>query len=136
MRLVAELEAGRVPAEKRPEVARTALAAEAFGDHFLEDSFAAGHVTGTWGDVATRHGTHDYYNQTGFDAMTWSGKPILMFGDANMKPADLERAAAAVRESFEQVLDAASPGWARAAEADAIPLDWAKTVPAFDTCKS
>ena len=135
MRLVDELEAGRVPAEKRPEVARTALAAEAFGDHFLEDSFAAGHVTGTWGDVATRLGTHDYYNQTGFDAVTWSGRPILMFGDANMKPADLERAAAAVRESFEQVLDAASPGWDRAAEADAISFDWAKSVPAFDVCK-
>ena len=106
MRLAAELEAGRVPEDKRAEVARTALAAEAFGDHFLEDAFASGHVTGTWGDVATRKGTHDYYNQTGFDAVTWSGKPILMFGDANMKPADLARAAAAVRASFEQVLDA------------------------------
>ena len=136
IRLAAELQAGRVPEEKRPDVARTALAAEAFGDHFLEDAFAAGHVTGTWGDVATRKGTHDYYNQSGFDAITWSGKPMLLFGDANMKPADLARTAAAVRASFDQLLDAASPGWALAAEADAIPLDWAKAVPAFDTCKS
>ena len=136
MRLAAELAAGRVPEEKRPEVARTALAAEAFGDHFLEDAFASGHVAGTWGDVATRKGTHDYYNQNGFDAITWSGKPILMFGDANMKPADLARAAASVRASFEEVLDAGAPGWALAAEAEAVPLDWAKAVPAFDTCKS
>jgi hypothetical protein len=136
IRLAAELQAGRVPEEKRSEVARTALAAEAFGDHFLEDAFASGHVTGTWGDVATRKGTHDYYNQSGFDAVTWSGKAILLFGDANMKPADLARSAAAVRASFEQVLDAGSPGWNLAVEAEAVPLDWAKAVPAFDTCKS
>ena len=135
MRLLHELEAGRVPEPNRPDVARTALAAEAYGDHFLEDAFAAGHVTGTWGDVATRLGTHDYYNEHGFDAVTWSGKPILMFGDANMKPVDLARAAATVRESFAQVLDAASSGWPDAAEADAIPLDWARNVPAYDTCK-
>jgi hypothetical protein len=135
MRLVHELEAGRVPEEKRPEVARSALAAEAFGDHFLEDAFAAGHVTGTWGDVATRLGTHDYYNEHGFDAVTWSGRPILMFGDANMKPVDLMRAATTIRASFVQVLDAASHGWAEAAEADTIPLDWSKTVPAYDVCK-
>jgi hypothetical protein len=136
IRLAHELEAGRVPEDKRSAVALTALAAEAFGDHFLEDAFASGHVTGTWGDVATRKGTHDYYNQTGFDAITWSGKPMLLFGDANMKPADLARAAAAIRASFEQVVDAGSPGWALAAEAEAVPLDWAKTAPAFDTCKS
>ena len=136
IRLAHELEAGRVPEDKRSTVALTALAAEAFGDHFLEDAFASGHVAGTWGDVATRKGTHDYYNQSGFDAITWSGKPMLLFGDANMKAADLARTAAAVRESFDQLLDAASPGWALAAEADEVPLDWAKAVPAFDTCKS
>jgi hypothetical protein len=53
-----------------------------------------------------------------------------------MKPADLARAAAAIRASFDQVLDAGAPGWAHAAAADSIPLDWAKAVPAFDTCKS
>ena len=136
IRLVAELEAGRVPAEKRSEVARTALGAETFGDHFLEDAFAAGHVAGTWGDLATRKGTHDYYNRNGFDATTWSGKPILMFGDANMKPADLERAAASVRQSFDQMLDGASPGGALAADVNAIPLDWANSVPGFDTCNT
>jgi hypothetical protein len=136
LRLAAELAAGRVPEDRRPEVALLALGAEAFGDHFLEDAFASGHVAGTWGDVATRKGTHDYYNQNGLDGVTWSGKPILMFGDANMKPADLARAAASVRTSFEEVLDAGAPGSTLAAEAEAVPLDWAKGVPAFDTCKS
>ncbi len=136
MRLAAELEAGRVPEDKRSEVALTALAAETFGDHFLEDAFASGHVAGTWGDVATRKGTHDYYNRNGFDATTWSGKPILMFGDANMKPADLARASASVRESFDQMLDAASAGWALASDVNAVPIDWAKGVPGFDTCKT
>jgi hypothetical protein len=136
MRLAAELQAGRVPEDKRPEVARILLAAEAYGDHFLEDAFAAGHVAGTWGDVATRKGTHDYYNRNGFDGTTWSGKPILMFGDANMKPADLARASSEIRKSFDQLLDAAAPGWALADQANAIPLDWAKGVPAFDTCKT
>ncbi len=136
MRLVAELEAGRVPEEKRPGVARAALAAEAFGDHFLEDAFASGHVAGSWGDVATRKGTHDYYNERGLDAVTWSGKPLLMFGDAHMKPADLGRGAAAVRASLDQLLDTAAPGAALAAPAGEVPLDWAEGVGSFDTCKS
>jgi hypothetical protein len=134
MRLAAELEAGRVPPELRSEVARTALAAEAYGDHFLEDAFAAGHVAGTWGDVATRLGTHNYYNESGLDAVAWNGKPMLLHGDANMRPADLARTAAAVRESFERVLDAAAPGSALAAEFAAIPLDWAKAVLTLGTC--
>ncbi len=32
------------------------LALEAYGTHFLGDSFAVGHVAGCWGDVATRKG--------------------------------------------------------------------------------
>ena len=136
MRLASELQAGHVPAEKRSEVSLILLASETFGDHFLEDAFASGHVAGTWGDVATRKGTHDYYNRNGYDGVTWSGKPILMFGDANMKPADLARASKEVRKSFDQLLDAAAPGWALAEQANAIPLDWAKGVPGFDACKT
>jgi hypothetical protein len=30
-----------------------------FALHFREDSFAAGHVTGNWGNSAVRKGTHD-----------------------------------------------------------------------------
>lgn len=128
-------EAGRMAGEERPEIARAALAAEEYASHFLADVFAAGHVTGTWGDVATRLGTHDYYNEHGFDAITWSGKPILMFGDANMKPADLARSAGVLRESLGQVLDAASPERARAVEAGEIPLAWARTISSYDTCR-
>jgi len=134
MRLAAELEAGRVPADKRSEVALAALASEAYGDHFLEDSFAAGHIAGTWGDLPTRKGTHDYYNVNGLDAEGWNGKPMLLFGDANMTPTDLARASASVRESFDQVLDAAAAGWALKADAEAIPLDWARKVQTLGTC--
>ena len=57
MRLAAAWAAGGIPEAERPAAARALLAAEAFGDHFLEDAFAAGHVAGTWGDAATRKGT-------------------------------------------------------------------------------
>ena len=43
--------------------ARLILALEAFAEHFLEDMFAAGHVAGSWGNVAERKGTHDFYNR-------------------------------------------------------------------------
>jgi hypothetical protein len=52
------------PAE-RQALARAMLADEGFALHFLEDTFAAGHVAGTWGDVSQRKGTHDYYNESG-----------------------------------------------------------------------
>ena len=35
------------------------------------DTFAAGHVAGTWGDVSQRKGTHDYYNEAGIEVFTW-----------------------------------------------------------------
>src|SRR5215813_4074302 len=52
-------------AAERPQRARRVLATEAFALHFLEDTFAAGHVAGSWGDVAERKGTHDYYSEFG-----------------------------------------------------------------------
>src|SRR5262249_49580184 len=51
----------------RPQLARRILATEAFALHFLEDTFAAGHVAGSWGDIAERKGTHDYYSEFGLD---------------------------------------------------------------------
>jgi hypothetical protein len=43
------------------DVIRAAFADEAFALHFLEDSFAAGHVAGNWGSTAGK-GTHAYYS--------------------------------------------------------------------------
>ena len=56
---------------QRQALARAMLADEAFALHFLQDTFAAGHVAGTWGDVSQRKGTHDYYNAAGLEVFTW-----------------------------------------------------------------
>ena len=134
MRLAAAWAAGTIPEAERPAAARALLAAEAFGDHFLEDAFAAGHVAGTWGDTATRKGTHDYYNVNGLDARDWSGRSFILYGDAHMRDADRARAAAAVKENLDQVLDALAPGDV-AKSAEGIPLDWATGFASFDSCR-
>ena len=86
------------------------LADEAFALHFLEDTYAAGHVAGAWGDVSQRKGTHDYYNEAGLEVFTWSGgsESVVLMGDAHMRPEDADRAAAAVRISLEQLIDHAA----------------------------
>ena len=78
-------------ASARPELARRILATEAFALHFLKDSFAAGHVGGSWGNVAERKGTHDYYSEIGLDTSAWDGSRLLLGGDAHMRPEDLTR---------------------------------------------
>jgi len=105
------LKAGRLSREQlspaeRSALARAALADEAFSLHFLEDSFAAGHVTGTWGDASLRKGTHDYYNEHGFETRTWNGKAIVLAGDAWMRPEDAERASHIISVSLAQFIDA------------------------------
>lgn len=97
---------GVVPADARADAVRAALADEAFALHFLEDSFAAGHVAGNWGGSAMRKGTHDYYSERGLALTTWKGEHFVGQGDAYMKPADAERAANAVRDSLAQLVDA------------------------------
>jgi len=95
---------GLAPKAHAPTV-RAALADEAFALHFLQDSFAAGHAIGTWGNSAVRKGTHDYYNEHGVSLTTWSGQPFVALGDAYMRPQDADRAASAVRDSLAQLLD-------------------------------
>ena len=104
-----DLAAGRVPDANRPAAARRALALEGFALHFLEDIFASGHVAGAWGDVATRKGTHDFYNARGLDTSTWGREPVVLHGDAAMRPAERDRAARTVRASLERFLGAADP---------------------------
>jgi hypothetical protein len=96
---------GLVPAATHASAVRAALADEAFALHFLEDSFAAGHVAGNWGRTALRKGTHDYYSERGLALTTWSGEHFVGQGDAFMKPADAGRAANAVRDSLAQLVD-------------------------------
>lgn len=63
----AQIAKGNIPAEMHSRARLAVLADEAFALHFLEDSFASGHVTGTWGNSAVRKGTHDYYGEQGLD---------------------------------------------------------------------
>ncbi len=123
------------PAE-RQAMSRAMLADEAFALHFLEDTFASGHVAGTWGDVSQRKGTHDYYNEAGLEAFTWEGgsHSAVLMGDAHMRPEDAERAAKAVRDSLVQVIDEAT-GRVGATLIPATP--GAPNEPdAFDVCKN
>jgi hypothetical protein len=123
------------PAE-RTALARAMLADEAFALHFLEDTFAAGHVAGAWGDVSQRKGTHDYYNEVGLEIFTWSGgsESVVLMGDAHMRPEDADRASHAVRISLEQVIDHA------AGRDRANRLPYVAAAPAdadgFDVCKT
>ncbi len=110
------------------------LADEAFALHFLEDTFAAGHVAGTWGDVSQRKGTHDYYNEAGLEVFTWKGgsDSMVLMGDAHMRPEDAERAAGAVRTSLEQVIDHATG--ARDAASDCRTHPQRRASPTPSTC--
>ena len=67
---------GHLSPEVRAQVALAALADEAFALHFLEDSFASGHVAGNWGKTAVRKGTHDYYSEHGVEVTTWTGSSV------------------------------------------------------------
>jgi hypothetical protein len=121
------------PKDRRALV-RAMMFDEAFALHFLEDTYAAGHVAGCWGDVSQRKGTHDFYNEIGLEVFTWKGrdKTIILTGDAHMRPEDAELAAKAVRTSLEQVLDAAT-GRSRGYEIPYTPM--APAMPeAFDIC--
>ncbi|HEY2558717.1 MAG TPA: hypothetical protein VGI48_03300, partial [Caldimonas sp.] len=123
------------PAE-RQALTHAMLIDEAFAIHFLEDTFSAGHVAGAWGDASQRKGTHDYYNEAGIEAFFWRGASdsAVLTGDAHMRPQDAERAAAAVRESLEEVIDVAA-GRPRTAAMPYTPK--AAPLPdGFDVCKN
>lgn len=120
----------------RSKLARSMLFDEAFALHFLEDTFAAGHVSGTWGDTSQRKGTHDFYNEIGLEAFPWKGssESMVLMGDAHMRPEDAKRAAISVRTSLEQVLDAAA---GRSRDADLPYTAAAADDPdGFDVCRN
>ena len=135
LRRAAALAQGEVPAEARGAAAREILAIEAFGIHFLEDAFAAGHIAGSWGNTAERKGTHDYYNEHGLETENWNHESMLLLGDAHLGQSDLERAGEAVRRSLSQVLEALTAGSPveRGLSDATIPPD--ALAGTFDTCK-
>jgi len=113
--------------------ARRLLALEAYALHFLQDSYSAGHVAGTWGSASLRKGTHDCYSMHGLSDVTWSGERIVLFGDAYMKPADLERAATAMASSLTHLYEAVRAG--DAAPGAPASIDQASAVERLDSCK-
>jgi hypothetical protein len=125
-----------LPPETRRALLLSALADEAFALHFLQDTHAAGHIAGTWGDASQRKGTHDYYNEHGLEVSTWSrtGGSVVVMGDAHMRPEDAAMAAEAVRHSLAQVIDA-SQGRLSTEQVPPAP-----TAPAeadgFDVCRN
>lgn len=110
----------------RTASAREILALELYALHFLEDGFAAGHVAGIWGSVATRKGTHDYFNEFGLSTTTWGGASVVLLGDSRMSPGDRDRAAAAISASLGYVLSQVGPGGAAGS----------LTPAALDSCKA
>jgi len=97
---------GHLSGATRARTALAVLANEAFALHFLEDSFASGHVTGNWGNTSMRMGTHDYYSEHGVEVTTWTGNRFVTLGDAYMRPEDEKRTASAVRDSLAQIVRA------------------------------
>ena len=98
------------PPAERPAAALRIVVTEGYALHWLQDIYASGHVVGTWGSDAWRKGTHDYYNEFGYDGVTWGGEAIILFGDSFMRDADLGRASDAVKRSLEQLVSALRPG--------------------------
>jgi hypothetical protein len=128
----AQIARGDVAPDARAPAILAAFGDEAFADHFLEDAFAAGHFVGSWGDTADRLGTHDYYNEHGIKAVPWRGSSYVALGDGYMRPEDQRRAAAAVRDSLRQLLEAFSGEVPR----DAIDISAIERAPdAFNVCK-
>jgi len=128
------LAAGAPDDPARPILARDALALEGYALHWLQDIYASGHVVGTWGSDAWRKGTHDYYNEFGVDTRDWSGQAIVAFGDAYLKPADLERSSAAVARSLHSLVSALRPGDELAGIAAGFGPGPAAVL-AFDSCQ-
>src|SRR5215813_13875 len=110
------------------------LSTEAFALHFLEDSFSAGHVAGTWGSVAERKGTHDYYCEKGIDTATWGGDLQAIKGDAHMRPEDLSRTASLIAVSLAQVADAARGEGVTGSVAATIDPKLGQSAPGVNAC--
>jgi hypothetical protein len=115
-------------------LAGQALATEAFALHFIEDSFSAGHVAGSWGSVAERKGTHDYYCEAGLDGSTWAGTLQTLKGDAHMRPEDLERTARLVSDAWAQLADAALGKGGAAKVAREVAPAMTSVGPTVDIC--
>jgi hypothetical protein len=136
LRRAADLSPEGMSSPDRAAAARQILALESFALHFLQDSFAAGHIAGSWGPVAERKGTHDYYNEHGLDASSWDNQAMQLFGDGHMRAEDLDRASHTVRLSLESLLDALDPASETRRRIREVSVPQTIASGAFDVCKA
>lgn len=119
--------------EQRSAILLAAIANEAFALHFIQDVYASGHVAGTWGNTAQRKGTHDYYNEAGLEVETWNNEPLVLTGDAYMRPEDARVAAQTVQKSLEQFCSALV---SKTPESILLPKDLEITPDTFNVCSN
>jgi hypothetical protein len=120
-----------------PGAARDTLLLEAIALHFLEDSFASGHIAGVPSDEsdAARIGTHDYYCEHGLSAQPWRGEPYPAFGDAHLRAEDKLATREGVGRSLSQVAAVLAGGQTPCEETQALDVCADTTVPATsDAC--
>ncbi len=97
----------QLSATEKNELLLASLADEAFAVHFLQDIFAAGHITGSWGKASQKKGTHDHYNEAGLEIETWEGKRRIVMGDSYLKEEEAIIVSKIVAESLEQLISTA-----------------------------
>jgi hypothetical protein len=129
-------ELGKTDRDGSDKLLERALVTEAYAQHFLEDMYSSGHIVSSWGDVATRKGTHDHYSAEGMDAHTWGGQVYSARGDAHMREEDLKRAGGAITDSLKQVLEAAAGDPTITGVLAPLNRKTAEEFEAFDTCQA
>ena len=123
------------PSARCATTAWQALRAEAFAQHFLQDSFSTGHTVGQWGSAAVRFGTHDFYSRHGVELTTWRGERYVAHGDVFMTEVDIRFTSRASAASLAQVLRLMNPGGGTAETAPAEELSHQPTDDALDVCQ-
>jgi len=133
MERLAQAKTPNLTQEQLSAILLAALANEAFALHFIQDTYAAGHVAGTWGNAALRKGTHDHYNEAGLEVETWDDQRLVLTGDAYMRPTDALVVAKAVQTSLEQFCSAMGQGTSE----DPIPPADPEILPdTFNVCSN
>jgi hypothetical protein len=85
---------------------KLALMFNSFADHFLQDAFAAGHmsVVRTWRGLNNK-GTHDYYNRVGLSVSNKLGQQWHTYGDSSYDSTTFAMAINANIRSLQELWD-------------------------------
>ena len=134
LRLAAAWAAGKIPGADRPRPRARSSRLEIYGVHFLEDSFAAGHVAGAGETSRRARGRTTTTTWTASTRATGPASPASSSATRTCAPSDRERARDAIGASLAQVLDALDPAWPLSPSAKAFPSTgptaWRRSTPA------